>query len=95
MTPTAFEFTVTMPGDVRLLEAIRLLAIQAAGYARLTSDAAAALAADAEREAQAAMTATSNGHAPVVFLFSGDDHEVSIRISREGHTRKVRQPVSA
>ena len=56
MTPTAFEFTVTMPGDVRLVEAIRQLAAQAAGYAQLTADASAALAATLSARPQAAMT---------------------------------------
>ena len=94
MTPTAFEFTVTMPADVRLLDAIRLLAIQAAGYAKLTPRAAAALAADAERETQNAMTSTTTGQTPMEFVFSGDDTGVSIRISCAGQTRHIRQPVS-
>jgi hypothetical protein len=95
MTPTAFEFTVTMPGDVRLLEAIRLLALQVAGYAKLTADATAALAADAERETQAAMTSATHGYSPIEVRFSGDESGVSIRITGAGHTRHVRHPVSA
>lgn len=95
MTPTAFEFTVTMPCDVRLLEAIRLLALQVASYAKLTADATAALAADAERETQAAIAAIPHGRTPIEVLFSGDGSAVSIKISCEGHTRHVCQPVSA
>ena len=95
MTPTAFEFTVTMPGDVRLLEAIRLLALQVAGYAKLTADATAALAADVERETQAAMTSTTQHPPPIEFVFSGDARGVSITISHAGRTRHVRRSVSA
>jgi hypothetical protein len=95
MTPTAFEFTVRLPSDPRFVEAARLLAVQAAGYAKLTSDAAAALAADVERETQAAMSAAQAGGTPIELAFAGDDNGVSITISRAGHTRHVRQPVSA
>jgi hypothetical protein len=95
MTPTDFEFTVTIPSDVRLLEAIRLLAIQAGGYAKLTADASAALAAGAAREAEAAMKSSRNGQAPIECLFAGDDNAVTITISSEGRTRHIRQPVSA
>ena len=95
MTPDAFEFTVKMPADARLLEAIKLLAMQAAGYARLPADAGAALAADAERETQAAIRHTNGSNQPLELLFAGTDNAVTITISREGHTRLVRQATSA
>src|SRR5215218_10347784 len=39
MTPTSFAFTLTMPGDPRLVAAVRHIAVQAAGYAQLTAEA--------------------------------------------------------
>ncbi len=95
MTPTAFEFTVTLPGDARFLEAIRLLAVQAAGYAGLSADQGTALAADVAREAQAALTASHHGQPSLELVFAGDEGGVSIRISGGGPPRHVRQPPPA
>jgi hypothetical protein len=35
MTPTSFEFTLILPGDARLVDAVKGLTAHAAGYAQL------------------------------------------------------------
>jgi hypothetical protein len=60
MTPTQFDFIVKMPGDARLVEAIRQLALQAGGYARLPDPATEQLAVHVERAAEAAISASTN-----------------------------------
>ena len=81
MRPDSFEFTVTIPGDSRLLGAVRLLASQAAGYAQLTPSAGKDLANEVERAADAAITSTNAKDAPIEFQFSGDATAVTVRIS--------------
>ena len=83
MTPTAFDFTVTMPGDARLVGAIRQLAAHAAGYANLSSGAGEGLAAEVERAAQAAIASTPGHEAVIEFRFSGDGTSVKVLISCE------------
>jgi hypothetical protein len=60
MTPTDFTFLLTMPGDARLIGAVRQLATQAAGYAQLTPDAAEGLAGHVERATQAAIATNAD-----------------------------------
>jgi hypothetical protein len=82
MTPTDFEFTLTMPGDARLVAAVRQLAAQAAGYAQLTADAAEGLAGHVERATQAAIA--TNGVPTTIHLrFSGDARAIDVVISGE------------
>jgi hypothetical protein len=90
MTPTSFEFTVTMPGDPRLLGAVRQLAAHAAGYAQLTAEAGAALAGHVERAAEAAVEASRTRHGPIELRFSGDDRAVNVHIACEAaHASKA------
>lgn len=80
MTPNSFEFTVTLPGDVRFLSAVRQLADQTAEYAQLgQGDSGAELAAEVERAAGAAFGQAAGG--PVEIVFSGTDTAVSVTIS--------------
>ncbi len=81
MTPTAFEFTLTMPGDVRLVSAVRQLAAQAAGYAQLSTTASEGLATEVERAATAAIAATKVRDAEIEVRFSGDENAVNVHIS--------------
>ena len=83
MTPTDFEFTLTMPGDARLIGAVRQLAAQAAGYAQLASDVAEGLAGHVERATQAAIAATHAPSAPIQLRFLGDAHAINVTISGE------------
>jgi hypothetical protein len=80
MTPTSFEFTLTMPGDRRLVGAVRQLAAHAAGYAQLTAEAGAALAGHVERAAEAAVEASRTKPGPIELRFSGDDTAINVHI---------------
>jgi hypothetical protein len=80
MTPTSFEFTVTMPGDARFVGAVRQLAAHAAGYAQLTAEAGAVLAGHVERAAEAAVEVCQTRHAPIELRFSGDDTAINVHI---------------
>jgi hypothetical protein len=83
MTPTDFTFLLTMPGDARLIGAVRQLATQAAGYAQLTPDAAEGLAGHVERATQAAIAATETPPTPIQFRFTGDGRAIDVVISSE------------
>jgi hypothetical protein len=72
MTPTEFDFIVTMPGDSRLLGAIRQLTSHAAGYAQLTEHAGEQLAAHVEHATQAVIAASTVPSALIEYRFSGD-----------------------
>src|SRR5688500_6046987 len=81
MTPTAFEFTVTMRGDVRLVGAIRQLAEHAAGYVKLSADAGAGLATAVELAATAAIASAEVPPAEIEVRFSGAEDAVKVQIS--------------
>ena len=100
MTPTSFDFTLTMPGDTRLVDAVRQLANHAATYAQLGAEAAAKLATDVQRATEEAIVATQSQDAPIVLRFTGDPSEVSVKISCDAaggsrHLGHIRQPLSA
>jgi hypothetical protein len=94
MTPTSFEFVLTMPGDARLVGAVRLLAAQAAGYAQLTPQAGEGLADHVERVTEAAIDSTNSQNTPIELRFSGDQGTVNVRISWEA-AGAARQPRSS
>src|SRR5688572_8604323 len=81
MTPTSFEFTVTLPVDSRLVGAIRQLAAHAAGYAQLAADAREALARHVERATKTAIASARTPAGLIGFEFSGDEGAVSIVIT--------------
>jgi hypothetical protein len=83
MDPTSFEFTMTMPGDPRLVATARDLAAHAAGYVRLGDQAAAALADAVEGAARAAIDATRVNDAPIEFRFARDGAELTVTIGSE------------
>jgi hypothetical protein len=82
MTPTDFEFTLTLPGDTRLIGAVRQLAAQAAGYAQQTSDAGERLATHVERAIAVIVDATPS--TSVHARFSGDAQAIDVVITCEG-----------
>lgn len=84
MTPNDFTFTVTMPGDVRLIGAVRQLAAQAAGYAQLTGDAAEGWAGHVERATQAAIAAAAPPPTSIQLRFSGNGRAIDVVITGEG-----------
>lgn len=80
MTPTSFDFTVTLPCDARLLGAVRQLAAQAAGYAQLTADAGEGLAHQVERAAALALEGPAVDASPVELRFWGEPDAVGVYI---------------
>lgn len=93
MTPTSFDFTVTMPGDNRLVGAIRELTRQAGGFARLPAEATNDLAGHVERATGDAIAATGAEDVPIAFRFSGTDEAVGVEISCDA-TPKADTPAS-
>jgi hypothetical protein len=83
MTPTDFEFTVTMPGDARLVGAVKQLAAQAAGYAQLTAEDGQGLATQVERATEAAIASSAVAHHLIQVRFAADRHAIDVVISTD------------
>ena len=67
MSPESFNFTVTLPGDHRLVGVVRDICAHAVGYAKLPEDAGASFCA---RVAEAAVQAVANRpDAPCALVF--------------------------
>lgn len=82
MTPTEFDFTVRIPGDARLVGAIRQLTAHAAGYAQLTADAGEHLAAHVERATETAISASAGGTAALIeYRFRADADAIVVVFS--------------
>ena len=89
MTPTEFEFKVKIPGDVRLLGAIRQLTAHAAGYAQLPAAASEQFAAHVERATQTAMAATVES-ALIEYQFTADARALIVVFSCEAEAAAAR-----
>jgi len=72
MTPTEFDFTVKMPGDSRLVGAIRQLTTHAAGYAQIAAEDGEQLAQHVERATETAIAASKAQTTLIEFRFSAD-----------------------
>ncbi|MGE0043563.1 MAG: hypothetical protein AB7H88_07690 [Vicinamibacterales bacterium] len=83
MDATSFEFTMTMPGDPRLVATARDLASHAAGYARLGEREAATLADAVGGAATAAIEATRVKDAPIEFRFAREADTLAVTIACE------------
>ena len=95
MTPTDFEFTVTMPGDVRLIGAVRQLAAQAADYAQLNAEAGEGLAGHVERATQTAIASAVAQHAPVHVRFTANQGAVDVFVSYDAAASAATPPDSS
>ena len=80
MTPTSFEFTVSLPGDARLLGAVKGLTAHAAGYAQLGDSARGEFASQVAAATEAAMAAAPNG-SPIDLRFTGAEEALTVVIS--------------
>jgi hypothetical protein len=69
MDATSFEFSMQMPGDRRLLLAVRDLAAHAANYALLGQPAASNLADEVAAATEAAIASTHRADAPLALAF--------------------------
>jgi hypothetical protein len=83
MTPTEFDFTVTMPGDSRLVGAIRQLTAHAAGYAQLATDAGEAFADHVQDATEAAIAASNVQGALIRYRFTADPEAIVVVFSCE------------
>ena len=81
MTPTEFDFTVTIPGDSRLVDAIRQLTSHAAGYAQLPPHAGEQLAGHVERATHSVIAASRAKTGFIEIRFSGDRDGVLVVFS--------------
>jgi hypothetical protein len=81
MTPTSFEFTLTLPGDPRLVGAVRALTSHAAGYAHLNVAARDDLASQVVAATEAAMASVAGADAAITLHFTGDDARLNVIIS--------------
>lgn len=99
MEPHSFQFTLTMPGDARLVPTVRELAAQVASYAKLTAEAGESFAQQVAAEAESTIAATLAPNAPLEFRFDGDARTIRVTISwSHNGTRKARhieRPISA
>jgi hypothetical protein len=95
MDPTSFQFVLTLPGDNRLVGAVRDLSAHAATYAKLPGDVIQSFARKVADEMQSAIDNTGIQDAAIEFRFSGtaDALLVTLSWSRNGsrETREVRQ----
>jgi hypothetical protein len=90
MTPTSFEFTLTLPGDARLVDAVRGLTAHAAGYALLGDSARDGLASQVAAATQTAIAAARGSEAPIDVRFTGDDQAITVVISCEAQAAAPR-----
>lgn len=81
MTPESFELKVTIPGDARLVGAIRQLAAHAGEYAGLSPDARGDLAGHVERAAETAVAASGSERESVDVEFLGHSGGLDVVIS--------------
>jgi hypothetical protein len=78
MTPTEFDFTVKMPGDSRLVGAIRQLVAHAAEYAQLPAKAGDKLADHVERATEVAISASKVQSALIDFRFTANPDAILV-----------------
>ena len=99
MEPTSFQFVLTLPGDNRLVGAVRDLTAHAATYAKLPSEVSQAFARKVADEMRSAIDGTGIQDAPIEFRFNGtvDTLLVTLSWSRNGsrETREVRQHLTS
>ncbi len=90
MTPTSFEFTLTLPSDARLVGAVRGLTSHAAGYAQLNDAAREGLAGQVVAATETAMASAAG--VPIAIHFTGDDTTLAVVISFEAGGTPPRAP---
>ena len=92
MTPTSFEFTLTLPSDSRLVGAVRGLISHAAGYAQLSDAARESLAGQVVAATETAMASAAGTGVPIAIQFTGDDTTLAVVISFEAGATPPRAP---
>lgn len=83
MDATSFQFTMTMPGDARLMETVRDLTAHAAKYAELAEPDARALI---EQVLEAAtVSSAAAGQGAVAFSYERTPARLDVAIEWDGH----------
>jgi hypothetical protein len=99
MEPTSFQFVLTVPGDNRLVGAVRDLSVHAATYAQLSGEVTQSFAGRVVDAMQTAIDATRIQDAPIEFRFdrTASALRVTLSWSRNGsrETREVLQNLTA
>jgi hypothetical protein len=99
MEPNSFQFVLTLPGDNRLVGAVRDLTAHAATYAKLPSAVSESFAQKVADEMQSAIAATGIQDAPIEFRFNGTTDAILVTLSwsRNGspETREIRQHLTS
>jgi hypothetical protein len=99
MLPTSFQFVMSMPGDTRLVAAVRDLTAHAATYANCAADVSQRFAQQVAEATESAIGATGIQDAPIEFQFHGDARVVRVTItwSQNGSraSRQVEQTLPA
>jgi hypothetical protein len=99
MDPTSFQFVLTVPGDNRLVGAVRDLSAHAGTYAQLSGEVTQSFAARVAEAMQSAIDATGIQDAPIEFRFdrSASSLRVTLSWSRNGsrETREVLESLTA
>jgi hypothetical protein len=80
MTSTSFEFTMSMPGDERLIPAVRDLAAHACAYAGLAEAASASLTSQVTATTSAAMAAARGRNGDVQFRFTRENDTLTVAV---------------
>ena len=89
MSPESFNFTVTLPGDHRLVGVVRDLCAHAVGYAKLPEDAGASFC---DRVADTALQAVADApNAPCALVFDCTGGELRVTVAG----RTLTQPLVA
>ena len=99
MEPTSFQFVLTVPGDDRLVGAVRDLSVHAGTYAQLSGDVTESFATRVAEAMQSAIDATGIHDAPIEFRFdrTASSFRVTLSWSQNGspETREVLQSLTA
>jgi hypothetical protein len=86
MDATSFQFTMTIPGDERLVGAVRDLTMHAAKYAQLSDDDVRTLVDDVLSAAAVSAPAAGSVNGMVVFRFDRTADRLDVTIEWEGRT---------
>lgn len=92
MEPTSFQFVLTVPGDNRLVGAVRDLSAHAATYAKLSGDMRESFATRVADAMQSAIDATGIQDAPIEFRFARTADALRVTLSwAQNGSRKTRE----
>jgi hypothetical protein len=78
VSPESFNFTVTVPGDARLVGVVRDLCAHAAGYAKLPASSAGSFCDRVAEAATAAVARSPEAPCPLVFDCAGGELRVTV-----------------